>query len=307
MGRAMMFRNFQPGKEALGVKLSVSTYSLWRWCRENGKSLEDAVDAIASLGVSGIEFSGLDDKAKENPTRRAATLRNRAERNGLKVISYCIGAELLRPREAQRAEVERLKGEVDVAAELGVPSMRHDITRGFADNAKGLRIAKTFDAAVKTVVPAIREVSDYAERKGLKTSLENHGFFMQESRRVEKLIKAVDHENFGLTIDMGNFLCVNEDPVAAVKRLAKYAQMAHVKDFHVRDKKTIPPSGWFTTPTKIALRGAICGHGVIDIPAEIKLLKRAGYDGYLSLEFEGMEEPLTAVKLGLEYLRPLVH
>ena len=287
------------------MKLSVSTYSLWRWCRENGKSLEEAVDAIASLGVSGIEFSGLDEQAKENPTRRAATLRKRAERNGLKVISYCIAAELLRPREAQCAEVERLKGEVDVASELGVPSMRHDVTRGFGDNAKGLRIAKTFDAAVKAVVPAIRDVSEYAERKGLKTSLENHGFFMQESRRVEKLIKSVDHENFGLTIDMGNFLCVNEDPVAAVKRLAKYALMAHVKDFHVRPKDRVPPSGWFKTPTKIALRGAIVGHGAIDVPAQIRLMRRSGYDGYLSLEFEGMEEPLGAVRLGLEYLRGL--
>jgi sugar phosphate isomerase/epimerase len=300
----MMFRSFGRERRPL-VKLSVSTYSLWRWCRENGKTLEDAVDAIASLGVSGIEFSGLDEKAKENPTRRAAILRKRAEGNGLKVISYCIGAELLRPRAAQRAEVERLKGEVDVAAELGVPSMRHDITRGFGDNAKGLRIARTFDAAVKTMVPAIREVSDYAASKGLKTSLENHGFFMQESRRVEKLIKSVDHENFGLTIDMGNFLCVNEEPVAAVKRLAKYAVMAHVKDFHVRPKDQVPPSGWFKTPTPIALRGAIVGHGVIDVPAQIKLMRRSGYDGYLSLEFEGMEEPLGAVRLGLEYLRGL--
>ena len=61
---------------------------------------------------------------------------------------------------------------------------------------------------------------------------------MQESRRVEKLIQTVKHPNFGLTIDMGNFLCVNEDPISAVKRVAKYAQMAHVKDFHVRPKKT---------------------------------------------------------------------
>ena len=32
-------------------------------------------------------------------------------------------------------------------------------------------------------------------------------------------------------------------------------------------------------------------------------LKKAGYDGYLSLEFEGMEDNLTALKAGLAYLR----
>ena len=84
-----------------------------------------------------------------------------------------------------------MEARVDTAAELGVLSMRHDVTRGFGDNTKGLKIAKTFDAAVKHIVPAIREVSEYATRKKIKTSLENHGFYMQESKRVEKLIKSV--------------------------------------------------------------------------------------------------------------------
>lgn len=288
------------------MKLSVSTYSLQRWRSDSGKTLENTIDFIADAGAEGIEFSGLDDKAKDDPIRRAAALRRRAEKRGLSVCSYCVGADLLRPKPAQREQVEQLKGHVDVAAELGVPSMRHDVTWGFGKGAAGLRVPKTFEGALKVVVPAIREVTEYAAGKGVKTSLENHGFFMQESRRVEALIKTVDHPNYGLTIDMGNFLCVNEDPVKAVARLAKYAVMAHVKDFHVRPKDAMPPTGWFATPTPIALRGAIVGHGVIDVPKQIGLLRKAGYDGFLSLEFEGMEEPTKAVRLGLEYLRGLV-
>ncbi len=288
------------------MKLSVSTYSLSRWRNENGKSLEDSIDQIAAMDVKGIEFSGLDEKALKNPVKRAEQLRARSEKRGLKVANYCVGAELLVPQSEQRKVIEQLKGEVDVASALGARTMRHDVTRGFGEQSKSLRIAKTFEEVLKHVVPAIREVADYAKTKGVRTSLENHGFYMQESKRVEKLIKTVNHPNYGLTIDMGNFLCVNEEPVGAVKRLAKYAQMAHVKDFHVRKKATKPPTGWFDTPTEIALRGAICGHGEIDIPAEIKLLKRAGYDGFLSLEFEGIEEPLTAVRSGLDYLRPLI-
>jgi sugar phosphate isomerase/epimerase len=285
------------------MKLSVSTYSLARWRQQDKRNLEDTIDFIADCGVPGIEFSGLDEKATDNPIRRAGALRKRCEKRGLKVVSYCVGAELLAPPAQQRETLEKLKREVDVAAAFGVPSMRHDVTRGFNDNTKRLRGPKTFDAALKVVVPAVREVTEYAQRQGVKTSLENHGFYLQESRRVEKLIKAVDHPNYGLTIDMGNFLCVNEDPVRAVARLAKYAIMAHAKDFHVRPKDRMPASGWFATPTSIALRGAIAGHGVIDIPAELRLLKKVGYTGYLSLEFEGMEDPRQAVRLGLDYLR----
>ncbi|MCS7032378.1 MAG: sugar phosphate isomerase/epimerase, partial [Phycisphaerae bacterium] len=123
---------------------------------------------------------------------------------------------------------------------------------------------------------------------------------------VERLLQTVAHENFGLTLDTGNFLCVNADPVRAVRRLARYAQMVHVKDFHVRAKRRMPPTGWFATPAGIALRGAIVGHGVIDIPAQLRHLRSAGYDGWLSPEFEGLEEPILGIRLGLEYLRTLL-
>lgn len=284
------------------MKLSVSSYSLARWRREHNKTYENTIDFIADQGVQGIEFSGLDEKAQANPIKRAAQLRNRAEKRGLKVVSYCIGAELCQPPDKQREVINKLKGEIDVAAELGVFSMRHDVMRNF-NNYPNFPGAQTFGNALKVIVPAIRELADYGQAKGLKTTLENHGFYMQQSTRVEKLIKAVNHPNFGLTMDMGNFLCVNENPTEAVARVAKYAVMCHTKDFHVRSKKTMPPSGWFATPTPIALRGAIVGHGVLDIPAQLKLLKKAKYNHYLSLEFEGMEEPTKAVPLGLEYLR----
>jgi sugar phosphate isomerase/epimerase len=284
------------------MKLAVSSYSLAGWRRNLNKTLEQTIDWIGSAGVEGIEFAGLDEKAAANPVKRAKALRRRAEKARLAVPSYCVGAELLVDPAKQAQVVAQLKQHVDVAAALGAPSMRHDVTRGFNKDT-GLTGPQTFKAALKVVVPAIRQVADYAATKGVRTSLENHGFYLQDPVRVQQLLDAVDHENFGLTIDMGNFLCVNADPVAAVKRLARYAQMAHAKDFHVREKKAMPPSGWFATPTAIALRGAIVGHGVIDIPAQLQLLKKARYTGWLSLEFEGMEDPLRAVTLGLEYLK----
>ena len=284
------------------MKLAVSTYSLWRWRTENGKTLEETLAWVGDAGVGGVEFAPVGDEGAK-VVRDAGKLRAHAEKMGLQIVSYCVGAELLCPVEQQRKVVERLKREVDVAVELGAPSMRHDVTRGWGENAAGVKGAKTFGNALKVVTPAIREVADYGAGKGVKTSLENHGFYMQAAERVEKLLGAVKHPNYGLTIDLGNFLCVNDDPVAAVKRLGKWVIMAHAKDFHVRPKKTMPGSGWFATPTDVALRGAICGHGVIDVPAQLKLLRRAGYDGWLSLEFEGMEEPAKGVTLGLEYLR----
>jgi sugar phosphate isomerase/epimerase len=288
------------------MKLAVSTYSLHRWRSQKNKSLEQTLDWIAGADVPAVEFAGSIAEEEKDLSRRAGALRRRCEKLGLEVASYCVGAELLVPGAKQKKLIDRLKREVDAAAELGAPTMRHDVTRGFGDYSKGLTGPETFDAALKVVVPAVREVSEYAASQGIRSSLENHGFYMQESKRVEKLIRAVDHPNFGLTIDLGNFLCVNEDPTEATRRLAKYVIMAHAKDFHIKPKKLMPASGWFATPTEICLRGAIAGHGELDLPAALKLLRQAGYDGYLSLEFEGMEDPEQGVRLGLDYLRQLL-
>lgn len=284
------------------MKLCVSTYSLSRWRSENQKSLEDSIDWVADSGVKAIEFSGLDEKAAGNPLKRAAELRKRCEKRGLHVAGFSVGANLLVNPTLQRQAIDKVKLDVDTAAELGARNMRHDVAYGFNDANKDLKGPKTFAYALKVVVPAIREITEHGVKRGVKTSLENHGFFMQASERVEKLIKAVGHKNFGLTLDMGNFLCVNEDPVKAVARVAKYAIMVHTKDFHVKLKKLRPPTGWFDTPTEISLRGAIVGHGVVDIPKQLALIKKSGYKGYLSLEFEGMEEPAMAIQTGLDYL-----
>jgi len=284
------------------MKLAVSTYSLVKWRRAENKTLEDTIDLVADLGAHGIEFSGLDEGGVDDPIQRARQLRKRVEKKGLDMAGYCIGAELLLPPKKQREAIEQVKQQVDVAAAIGASNMRHDITRGW-DGYKNFKGKQTFAAALKVIVPAIREIADYAAEQGVKTSLENHGFYMQAAQRIQKLQDAVDHENFGLTIDLGNFLCVNDDPVEALKRLHGYMIHAHVKDFHVRPKNTIPPSGWMQTPTRIALRGAIVGHGDIDVIQQLKLLKKYKYTGHLSLEFEGMEDPPFAVEQGLLFVR----
>jgi sugar phosphate isomerase/epimerase len=298
------------------MQLCVSTYSLSRWRSEQHKSLEQALQLIAELGAGAVEFVGLDEKAADAPVKRARALRRRCEQLGLRVASYCVGAELWVAAAEQAAVVAQLKREAEVARELGAASMRHDVTRGPKSSAvAGAGRGTSFTAMLKAVVPALREVADDAQKLGVVSSVENHGFYLQTPSRVERLIEAVDHPNFGLTLDLGNFLCLNQDPVEAVKMLGRYAVMVHAKDFHVRPKSKMPAgiacegatwppsSGWFATPTSIALRGAIVGHGEVDVPAQLRLLKRAGYRGYVSLEFEGIEEPRRAVELGLATLR----
>jgi len=293
------------------MRLAVSTYSLSKWRRQDGATVEQCLDWLAAIGVPCVEFSGIGEQEVKDRRRRAKRLRQRCESLGLEIVSYCTGAELYKPADELKQEIERVRKEIDIAGELGAPSMRHDVTRGPQDEGVSL------EQVLERIVPAVRTLTEHGEKRGVKTTLENHGFYMQTAERVGQLIDAVDHPNYGLTIDLGNFLCLNQDPVDSARKLAKYVVMAHAKDFHIKPKTEAPPSapavgehpeiahGWIHTPTDIAIRGAIAGHGNVDLPGAIDVLKQAGYDGPLSLEFEGLEDPRRGVRLGLAHLAKL--
>jgi sugar phosphate isomerase/epimerase len=134
--------------------------------------------------------------------------------------------------------------------------------------------------------------------------VENHGFFCQDSERVEMLVNGVNHENFGLLIDMGNFLCADEDPAKAAGRLAPYAFHVHAKDFHTKPGTGPNPGrGWFQSRGGNYLRGSIIGHGDVPVVQCINIIRKSGYSGNISIEFEGMEDPLTGISVGFENLK----
>lgn len=287
------------------MKLGVSSYSYSRLVR-SGEMRQDAVPAKArEMGFDVLEFSTIAVPEGESLPAFAGKLRTECEKVGIPIVNYTIGADFLQGSGGDLdAEIERVKGEVDVAAVLGVPGMRHDATRGFGPGTSG---ARGFADALPRLARGCRAITEYAAEKGIRTMVENHGFFCQDSERVEQLVNAVDHPNFGVLIDMGNFLCADESPVTAVGRLMPYAFHVHAKDFHVKSGNGFRlGEGWFMSRGGNYLRGAVIGHGDVPIGQCLRIMKQAGYDGVLSIEFEGIEEPLNGIRIGLDNLRRLV-
>ena len=151
-----------------------------------------------------------------------------------------------------------------------------------------------------------KAVTEYAKTKGIKTSVENHGFYCQQSDRVEALMKAVDDDNFGWLVDIGNFLCADENPLDAVKVGVNYIIYAHVKDFYYADRSVETPDGYFDTRDGNHLCGSVLGDGIVPVEKCVEMIKNSGYDGWVTLEYEGRETPLTAVPKGLDFLKKLI-
>ena len=53
------------------------------------------------------------------------------------------------------------------------------------------------------------------------------------------------------------------------------------------------------------IRGAITGQGDIDLREVIQAIKQSGYDGYISIEFEGLEESKKAAEISMKNVRKL--
>lgn len=284
------------------MRIGVSSYSYSRYVRQGTLDLFGVIRKAAEQAFEGIEFAGLGVKADDpSCADLAGRIRDACGEAGLAVVSYTIGADFLRAEGGWQAEVERLKGEIEIAATLGVPVMRHDATRGFPEDHDG---PTDFAAALPTLAEGCRAATEFAASMGVRTTVENHGFFVQDSDRCEALMKSVDHENFGSLIDIGNFLCADEPPLPAVTRMAPYAFHVHAKDFHVKPADAPDPGrGWMRSRGGAYLRGAVTGHGVVNLPACIDALKSAGYDGWMSIEFEGMEDNALALEIGLENLK----
>ncbi|MCH5198820.1 MAG: sugar phosphate isomerase/epimerase [Oscillospiraceae bacterium] len=279
------------------MKFSVSSYSYSGLVGSGKKTELELISLAAEMGFDGIEFAEINPPEGEDKKEYAKALRSEAEKCGIQIVAYCVGANLLIETEK---EIERLKDEVDVAEALGVKLMRHDASGGYGSDNGG----KGFNNALPTLVYGYKSVTEYAKTKGIRTCIENHGLFCQESVRVEAIINGVKDENFGALVDIGNFMCADEEPFIGVGRLAPYAFHVHCKDFHFKSgNEFVPTGGFFATRGGNFLRGAIIGHGVVPVLQCVKTLKNAGYEGYYTVEFEGLEESVIGVKLGLETLK----
>lgn len=287
------------------MKTSISSYSFDYLMKKGELTQLTCIEKAKELGFDAIEFTDLMPPEGTDAEEYARMLKAEADRLGMKISCYSVCADLLGGSNGDvDAEVEKLCRKADIAAILGCGIMRHDVTFGFP----GKRGYLGFDNLLPRFASACKKISEYAAALGIRTCTENHGQFCQDSDRIEKLINAVESENFGALVDTGNFLCADENPVTAVGRLAPYAFNVHIKDFIVKpDTGFDPGEGFFRSRGGAFLLGTVPGHGNVPLVQCVGALERAGYSGYLTYEFEGKEEIYYALDAGAKYVKRLAN
>lgn len=293
-----------------GISLGFSSYSFHSKLSTGEMTLPEVIEWVAASDGEHLELAVLSDAA-DSPIPTIASdpayveqIRETAERAGVTLSTLAIGADFLTddPRELA-TRISRVKEYVDLAEALGIRQMRHDVVAHAGVDGDD---TPQFEAALPSIVAASKEIAQYAATKGVTTSLENHGFFVQAADRVRRIIHAVDEPNFRTTLDVGNFVCVDEAPEVSVAQNLPYAMVVHFKDFYIRPADADPGEGWFRSRGGKHLRGAVVGNGDIDLPAVARAIRASGYTGFASIEFEGWEDCLLGCERGLANARRLL-
>jgi sugar phosphate isomerase/epimerase len=115
-----------------------------------------------------------------------------------------------------------------------------------------------------------------ADTYGIKLADENHIDYNADE--MLELIHNVNHPNFGINFDTGNFMRVLDDPIQGMEKLAKFTFSTHVKDLKINPQAAVNDWYFFScTPV---------GDGIVDNQKLAQLLKDANYEGFLAMEID---------------------
>lgn len=255
-----------------------------------------AVEYAKRMGIDAIEPYPRAEFAVPD-AQAAARLKDYAAENGVGVCCFSMSANIV--GNDMESELEMLRLYADVAAAVGSPFLHHTLYPRLSFAACDI----SFKEALSRAVKGVREIFDYAEQKGVRCVYENQGLYFNGVNRIDDFLGEVNR-NVGIVADLGNILFVGETPEAFAARFAPYICHVHLKDYLYKDSRwPSPGEGWYQSRDGGYLRGTIAGHGVVNFSRVFSILNAAGYDGYFSMEYDGMEEPFRAIELGLSNVR----
>jgi sugar phosphate isomerase/epimerase len=281
------------------MKLAISMWSYFRTWKGGGFDIPAFIREAKKAGAEGVElldffYQGGGSNAGAMTSEEVAPLRAAAQEalaeTGLPCPIFSIAQNFAKVDPAERAvQLQKIRFGVDEAVLYGA-----GVVRVFAGDVHG---DLTFDQVRAWIVEGLSEASKYAADHGIKLALENHGTLAGRGDQVRGLVEDVRAmsgvDALGANPDTGNFLLVNQPSHEAIRQVADLANMVHFKDF------APAPAGHegfaYEALDGSKFIGTAVGEGIVELATCIQTLKDAGFDGWLSVEYEGEEDPMTAV------------
>jgi sugar phosphate isomerase/epimerase len=266
----------RPGPKTPKIKLSCNLYSFNEPLRRQEMTLERALEDCAELGFDAVDPTGyyFPGYPEAPPDRFLYEIKKRAFRLGLDISGTGVRNDFTAADRAKReADVALVKRWVDVAVKLGAP-----MVRVFA----GPRAPEGHSVADTTgwVVEHIRDCVGYGAEHGVLIVLQPHDDLLKTAGETLAVRERIGSDWFGLNVDIGS-LRTTDDPYAEIARLAPHAYTWQIKE-------------------QVYRKGVAEGVDVVKI---VRILREAGYRGYIPLETLGAGDPRPKLRAFLDRVR----
>lgn len=271
-----------------GNRIAVSTYSFWQFRRRELRDIERCIDLAAEWGFDGVEI--LHRQMESEEKGYLMRLKRRAFVHGLDLCGFSTHQGFLSPDAAVRQRnIDHTIHCIELAYDLGIPTIRVNTgtwgtSRNFDELMKNRGIEPpqegyTDEDGFGWVIASLEKCLPAAERCGVILGLENHWGLGRTPEGVLRIVRAIDSPWLAVTADTGNFL---EDPYDKLAFLAPHTVLVQAKTY-------FGGGLWYTLE--------------LDYPRIAALFRQHGYRGYVSLEFEGRDDPKVAIPRSLSLLR----
>ena len=219
---------------------------------------------------------------------------------GQHVACYIAGGDFVHKTDAeQQPAVDAVKAAIDSSLVVGCKLVL--VTTGMCKP----DIPKP--EARKRIAAALQRILPYAKERDVTIAIEDVGVAVAPHGTSDDLLEILEitGPDLKLTYDNGNFFTNGEDPDAALDRL--WGKIAHI---HLKDWRKVgddeDTKQFCVGAGGVKYQGVPCGTGLLDYPKNMAHIRRLGYDGYVSFEYEGVDDPRKAAKTGLGNIRALM-
>jgi Sugar phosphate isomerases/epimerases len=249
------------------MKLSLLPVSYFKSIMSGEVSVGQWARQAAEIGLDAIDLSIIFLKSRD-PVY-LSELRKEIEDAGMHVAVINTYPDLTHTDiDERRRQLSRLKTDIASAAQLGAEMVR--VTAGQAHPGTGRM------EGINWAVEGLTYAGETAREHGVRLVYENHSKpgvweypdFSHPTDIFLEVCKGIERTEIRILFDTANPLAYGDDPLPVLDKVIDRVSCVHVADIRERG----------------ALEPVLAGTGIVPLDTIFTKLKRAGYDGWLSIE-----------------------